>query len=62
MLVDKGIDPAHELAEQKRRVADEQALTFAVVAETYIKQRLRGHRQGARSARNAASPPSAAAT
>jgi integrase len=49
--LDQGIDPAHEIAEQKRKVADEQALTFAVVADLYIKQRLRGQRQGERSAK-----------
>jgi integrase len=47
----RGIDPAHEIAEQKRRVVDDQALTFSVVAELYIKQRLAGQRQGERSAR-----------
>jgi integrase len=49
--LERGIDPKVEAAEQKRRVADDQALTFAVVADTYIKQRLRGQRQGARSER-----------
>ena len=49
--LDQGIDPKVEVAEQKRKVADEQALTFAVVADLYIKQRLRGQRQGERSAK-----------
>jgi integrase len=49
--LDRGIDPAHEIAEQKRRVAGEQALTFAVVAEEYIARRQSGKRQGDRSAR-----------
>ena len=46
-----GIDPADEVAERKRRVADEQAQTFAVVAEKYIERQLQGRRQGERSAR-----------
>jgi integrase len=49
--LERGIDPKVEAAEQKRRVVADQALTFAVVADTYIKQRLRGQRQGARSER-----------
>lgn len=48
--LDRGIDPKIEQAEQKRKLADDQ-LTFAVVAERYIEQRLRGRRQGERSAR-----------
>jgi Arm domain-containing DNA-binding protein len=50
-LLQNGIDPKIEQAEQKRKAADEQASTFAVVAERYIEQRLRGRRQGERSAR-----------
>lgn len=50
-LLAEGRDPQLELDERKRRVVAEQALTFAVVANDYIVQRLRGRRQGARSAR-----------
>jgi integrase len=52
--LDSGIDPADEIAEQKRRTADEQALTFTVVADEYIAKRLHGRRQGERSAREIA--------
>jgi hypothetical protein len=50
-LLDRGVDPKLEIEEQKRRAANEQALTFTVVADLYVHQRLRGHRQGARSER-----------
>ena len=46
----RGIDPAHELAEQKRLAAQErleqQATSFAVVAEEYIARRLTKQRRG----------------
>jgi len=50
-LLYQGLDPQRELSERKRQALAEQALTFAVVADAYITQRLQGQRQGARSAR-----------
>src|SRR4051812_14564598 len=48
-LISKGADPAIELAEKQRRARDEDQLTFAAVAELYIKQKLAGARQRERS-------------
>jgi integrase len=50
-LLHQGRDPKAELGERKRQALAEAALTFAVVADAYIADRLRGQRQGARSAR-----------
>jgi hypothetical protein len=47
-LLAQGLDPQRELAERKRRVAGEQALTFAAVCASYFQHQLRG-RQAARS-------------
>lgn len=49
-MCENGLDPKVEVAEQKRQAADDQALTFAAVAELYIERRLRGQRQGPRTA------------
>jgi integrase len=49
-LLALGRDPQLELTEQRRRASAEQSLTFNVAAEHYITDRLRGKRQGARSA------------
>ena len=46
-LLSRGLDPQRELAERKRRAANEQALTFSVVCASYF-QHLRG-RQAERS-------------
>jgi integrase len=58
-LLAQGRDPQLELAEQRRQASAEQALTFAHVADAYIADRLRGQRQGARSAREIRSELSA---
>ena len=48
-LVCSGADPAIELAEQQRRAREDDQLTFAAVAELYIKQKLANARQQERS-------------
>jgi integrase len=49
-LIRNGVDPAAELAAQQQRAQAEQQLTFEVVAELYIKQKLARARQRKRSA------------
>jgi integrase len=49
-LIRNGVDPAAELAAQQQRAQAEQQLTFEVVAELYIKQKLAHARQRERSA------------
>jgi integrase len=49
-LLAQGRDPQLELTERRRQASAEPALTFAAVADAYIADRLRGKRQGARSA------------
>ena len=50
-MLAQGLDPQLELAEQRRQASAEQARTFGSVADCYIADRLRGQRQGVRSAR-----------
>jgi integrase len=50
-LLAQGFDPRIELEEQKRKAAAAHGLTFDTVANAYIADRLRGKRQGERSAR-----------
>jgi len=50
-LLAQGRDPQLELSERKRQALAENSRTFSIVADAYIADRLRGQRQGARSAR-----------
>jgi integrase len=50
-LLAQGRDPKAELNERKRQAVADSARTFSIVADAYIADRLRGQRQGARSAR-----------